>query len=57
MSRKVSIENVHIVAWTQYGITESDMDTDIKTALKILEELDREYEDITEFLEILREGE
>jgi len=55
IEKRINIEEIPKVAWTQYGVTESDIDVDMETALKILEQLDDEYDDELEFLELLKE--
>ena len=55
--KRINIEEIPKVAWTQYGVTESDIDVDMETALEILEDLDDEYEDELEFLAMLKDEE
>jgi len=55
--KRINIEEIPKVAWTQYGVTESDIEVDEKTALMLLEDLDDEYEDELEFLAMLKDEE
>jgi len=55
--KRINIEEIPKVAWTQYGVTESDIDVDMETAMAVLEELDDEYEDELEFLAMLKDEE
>jgi len=55
--KRINIEEIPKVAWTQYGVTESDIEVDEETALMLLEDLDDEYEDALEFLAMLKDEE
>ena len=54
--KKIKVEELPQNAWIQYGVVDTDIEVDEETALKILEQLDEEYDDALEFLDILRDG-